>query len=188
MGVETSTSTNQHHRTFWKLLTDCSRPQPRRHAEPSFTNKTVPFAPANPNTYSHTCWQRYYHLKITVFFLLFTAFLKATGNTSPQSLSLLPCDTSESIDDSERSRDVVFIREHPASWLICTNCPHIGCYYCCCCTGRKKEAGRQKAGAQRHDEKPTAYSMIQPLCWAWGNRTELYSELKTCRYEIVNLT
>lgn len=40
--------------------------------------------------------------------------------------------------------DVVLIRKRPASLLICTNCPHIGCcYYCCCCTGSEKKAGRQ---------------------------------------------
>lgn len=91
VGVEASTSTDQHHRTFWKLLTDCSRPQPRCHAEPSFTNKTVSFAPANHNAYSHTHWQRYYHLKIIVFFLLVTPFLKSNWQHQPPwPLSLAP--------------------------------------------------------------------------------------------------
>lgn len=151
VGAEVSTSIDQHHRTFWKLLTVCSQPQPRRQAEPSFTNKTVPSAPANPNTYSHTCWQRYHHLKITVLFLLFTALIKATGKTSLHILSLWPSDVSAHIDNSKRKKDTVFIRKYPASWLICTNCSHIGCYYygCCCCT-RGEKAGRHRATGKRH--------------------------------------
>lgn len=48
----------------------------------------APCAPANPNTYSHACWQRYYHLKITVLLLLLTHCVITTGNTSLQILSL----------------------------------------------------------------------------------------------------
>lgn len=59
--------------------------------EPSFTNKTVSFAPANHNAYSHTRWQCYYHLKIIVFFLLVTPFLKSNWQHQPPwPLSLAP--------------------------------------------------------------------------------------------------
>ena len=170
VGVAASTSTDQHHRAFWKLLTDCSQPQPRRRAQPPFTNKTVPSAPADPNSYSHTCWQRCYHLKITVFFLLFTAFLKKQKNKqAPQAYAVSPFRPPRCICTYRRQReievDVVLIRKRPASWLICTDCPHIGCcYYCCCCTGRskkkkKRQAGRHRATAQRHRWKAQSFTL-----------------------------
>lgn len=128
------------------------------------------FAPANPNTYSHTCWQRYYHLKITVLFtLLFTPFVKAT----PASLCLDFCTVTVRDRRTWSSSE-----SNPASWLICTNCPHIGCccYCCCCCTERrKKQAQSYSTETQMKSSQLTLWSSfsVEP----WENRAELHSKL-----------
>lgn len=139
--VEASTSTDQHHRTFWKLLTVPSHNHATMHNHHLPTRQCL-FAPANPNAYSHARWQRYHHhLKITVLFLLLSPIIKASGN-----FSLFGCICTYRQHQGKEGHRLH--QKTPASWLICTNCSHIGC-----CTGGEKKAELQERGA---DEKPTS--------------------------------
>lgn len=46
---------------------------------------------------------------------------------------------SLSMDASARPGNVVFMRKQPASWLICTNCPHVGCPNRRCTRGKQAQ-------------------------------------------------
>lgn len=146
MGVEASTSPDQHHRVFWKLLTDCSKPQPRRRAEPPFTNKTcllhqltLIVTPTHADSAVIISKLQYSSCSSLLF---------KKNKQTPPAYAVSPFRPPRCICTYRRQPeievDVVLIRKRPASLLICTNCPHIGCcYYCCCCTGSEKKAGRQ---------------------------------------------
>lgn len=141
--------------------------------EPSFTNKTVSFAPANHNAYSHTRWQRYYHLKIIVFFLLVTPFLKSNWQHQPPwPLSLAPwCICTywqqreiEGRGPHQKAPSVLIDMHQLSSYRLLQLLRH---------WRKKRQAGRQAGIELLHrdiDEKPTAFSMIQPLCWALGKQ------------------
>lgn len=89
-----------------------------------------------------------------------------TSLSSAQNYSIPPVPRwitsfSVSADASARAGNVVFMRKQAASWLICTNCPHVGCPNRRCTGGVKRRAGA--------DEKPAAEAVIQLLFfWKTG--------------------
>lgn len=149
------------------------RLQPRRHSEPSFTKKTVSFAPANHNAYSHTNWQRYYHLKIIVFFLfvtIFFFFIKGTITMASlfrpvMHLHILTTARDRGTWSSSETPPRILIGMHQlSSYRLLQLLLH---------SEEKKKKGRQAGTELLHrdiDEKPTAYSMIQLLCGAPGKQ------------------
>lgn len=168
---------------------DWSWLKPRANAEPAFTNRMVSPAPANHNTHSHTCWQCNCHLKIIAFFLLVISYFnfyfhKSSCRSSPFDL----CDASAHNEKKEGgTRDAVLIRKLAVSWLICAQHPQIGC-----CYNYTALEGKKMASAElRHidgDEKLSAYSVIQLLCWARGKQDWAALQAKqTCRCALVNL-
>lgn len=81
------THTTEHCGNCWLTVPSHNHAAMQNHHLPT----RLSFAPVNHNTYSHAWWQRYYHLKIIVFFLTVTPFFKSKWqHQTPWPLSLAP--------------------------------------------------------------------------------------------------
>lgn len=142
------TNTTEHFGNCWLTLPSRNHTAMQNHHLPT---RRCLFAPANRNTDSHTCWQRYYHLKITVFLLVLHSFLKKqparpASNLSPYGPVMYLHALTTAIDRGtwSSSKSTLLPDWYAPTVLIEAATTSAAL------EGKKKKKGRHRATAQRH--------------------------------------
>lgn len=162
------THTTEHSGNCWLTVPSHNHAAMQNHHLPT----RLSFAPVNHNTYSHAWWQRYYHLKIIVFFLTVTLFFKkGSGDTSRHGLCLWP---PQCICNYWHWRELEGRGPHQKAPCVLIDMHQLSLYRLLQLLvhwKRKRQESKQALSyCTGTDEKPTAFSLILLLCWALGKQ------------------